>query len=171
MELLVDSFGGGVGVPAALVSVVPSFPVLPSTTPVSPGIGVPALSGLGGAEIIGFREASPIASRLVWASMVARYQPSHAPLEQCLFGMDFSFVLPAGVGIRAASINIYNNTFLSPDVSADWVIGSMVIRGARVWTRLQGGVEGQDYQLRWSVADTDDNVWVRTALVLCSQAG
>lgn len=83
--------------------------------------------------------------------------------------MDFSLLLPMGVGIGQADLKIFNNTFLSPDVSVDWIIDPVTISGRQVWTRLQGGVDGQDYQLRWSVTDTDGQVFPKTALVLCSQ--
>lgn len=144
MELLVDSFG------RELISP----PVPAAAQPV---------------EAVGVRRAVPIASRILWASMSGRYQPSHPPGEICLFGMDFSFILPVGVGIRFAELNIFNNTFLSPDVSADWMIDPVTISGRRVWTRLAGGVEGQDYRLAWLVSDSNYNVYPRSALVLCSQ--
>lgn len=73
-----------------------------------------------------------------------------------------------GVGIASAGLKIFNNTFLSPDVSADWIIDPITISGRQVWTRLIGGVEGQDYHLVWSIVDTDANVWPRSGLVLCS---
>lgn len=121
------------------------------------------------AGLVGMREVVPIASRLVWASLAQRYEPSHPPGEVCLFGMDFSFLLSMGAGIASASLGIFNNTFLGKDVSADWVIDPVTIAGRQVWTRLQGGVEGNDYRLMWTVKDTDGNAWPRSALVLCSE--
>lgn len=144
MELLVDSFG------------------IPLWSPPVPGIAQPG-------DAVGMREVVPLPSRLVWVTAGSqRYEPSHPPGEVCLFGMDFSFLLPMGVGIRFADLQIFNNTFLSPDVTTDFIIDPVTISGRQVWTRLQGGVEGSDYQLRWSITDTDGNVFPRTALVLCS---
>ena len=42
------------------------------------------------------------------------------------------------------------------------------VEGRTVYSRLQGGVAGQDYQLRWVIGDTDGNIWTRTALLLCA---
>lgn len=98
-----------------------------------------------------------------------RYQPEHPPGESCPFGMDFSFVLPPGTGITGGSLQIFTNTFAPQNVSADWKIGPVKVEGRAVYAMLTGGVEGTDYQLRWSVSDTEGNVWPRTALVLCAQ--
>lgn len=144
MDLLVDPFG------------VPLFsPPVPSASQA--------------AAAVGMREVVPLPTRLVWAALARRYEPSHPPGEVCLFGMDFSFLLPMGVGIGFAQLNIFNNTFLSPDVSADWVIGPVTVSGRRVWTLLQGGVAGSDYELRFSITTTDGDIFPRSGLVLCSQ--
>lgn len=142
MELLVDFTG------------------TPLWSPPVPGIPQPA-------EVVGLREVVPL--RMVWVTTgPRRYEPSHPPGEVCLFGMDFSFLLPMGVGIRYADLNIFNNTFLSPDVSADFIIDPVTISGRQIWTRVQGGVDGSDYRFLWRITDTDGFVWPRSALVLCS---
>lgn len=101
-------------------------------------------------------------------SVTRRYTPEHAPGEVCNYGMDFSFVIPAGVGIQTGSLAIFTNTAI-PAPTTDLVVGPVTIRGRAVYAVLSGGVEGNDYQLRWEVVDTDSNVWPRTALVLCAQ--
>jgi hypothetical protein len=98
-----------------------------------------------------------------------RYTPEHPPGESCLFGMDYSFVLPPGVGIASGTLDIQRNT--NPPVEAvnDWSMGQILNRGRALYCRLQGGVEGVDYQLRWTAYDTQGNTWPRTALILCAQ--
>lgn len=106
-------------------------------------------------------------NRLVWAGFSGRYQPSHPPGEACLFGMDFSFVLPGGAGIVSAGLAVFANTFARPP-APEWTVGPVAIRGSLVFARLSGGLEGTDYVLIWTVTDSDSNVWPRTSLVLCS---
>lgn len=96
-----------------------------------------------------------------------RYSPEVAPGESSLFGMDFSFVLPPGAVIVSASLVVLTNTF-EPTHAPEWTVGPVTIDGTAVYARLSGGVEGVDYQLRFTVTDSDRNVWPRTALVLCS---
>jgi hypothetical protein len=97
-----------------------------------------------------------------------RYSPEHPPGESCLFGLDFSFIIPKGVGITIGSLSIWTNT-VAPVESTDFAIGPVEVRGRTVYANLSGGVEGTDYQLRWVATDTEGNVWPRTALVLCAQ--
>lgn len=98
-----------------------------------------------------------------------RYQ-EFAPGESSLFGIDMSFVLPPHVAIESATLQVFNNTFApvapTPDIT---VVGDVVIEGTCVYARLTGGVEGTDYAIRWTITDSDGNVFPRTALVLCSQ--
>lgn len=100
--------------------------------------------------------------------LARRYSPEHAPGESALYGMDFSFVLGPGAAIVSASLSIYENTFMPASPSSDWQVGAVTVAGAVVYARLSGGVEGTDYQIRWQVADSDGNIWPRTALVLCA---
>ena len=160
-----------------------------------------------------------------------RYTPEWSPGDTGLIGMDFSYILPPGVGIlpmgadqpRGPSnaysqpvprLEIWYNTadpvpapdwdvdpslsayppgwfFTSVDGQPQWVrtttgeglIGTAVmgagpgsaylalgtaVEGRAVYARLQGGVAGQDYQLRWVIGDTAGNIWTRTALLLCA---
>jgi hypothetical protein len=99
-----------------------------------------------------------------------RYYPEHAPGERCLYGMDFSYVIPPGVGIAQATLKMFTNVAVPQDVTLDWnITGPGIVRGRTIYITLQGGVEGTDYQLRWSATDTDGNIWPRTALLLCAQ--
>jgi hypothetical protein len=96
-----------------------------------------------------------------------RYTPEHAPGEVCSFGLDFSFVIPVGVGIIDAGCGVQTNT--SPPVDdGSWVIGDVNVQDRAVWAILSGGVLGTDYQIVWWVEDSDGNVWERTTLVLCA---
>lgn len=111
--------------------------------------------------------------RLLWAlpmgqSGLQRYLPNHPPAENCNFGMDFSFIVPFGVGLKSGTLAIFTNTAV-PSPSADWTIGPVEVRGRSVYAPLTGGVVGTDYQLQWTVTDSQGYVWPRTALVLCAQ--
>ena len=98
-----------------------------------------------------------------------RYTPEHPPGESCLFGMDYSFVLPPGVGIAAGSIDILTNTNPPMPAAFQWNIGPVQTRGRAIYCQLSGGMEGIDYQIRWTATDTKGNVWPRVALVICAQ--
>jgi hypothetical protein len=98
-----------------------------------------------------------------------RYTPEHPPGEACAFGLDFSFVIPPGVGIASGSLSIWKNIVPPVEDTTDWTIGAIQVRGRAVYCQLSGGVEGNDYQLRFSATDTEGNVWNRTALILCAQ--
>lgn len=100
--------------------------------------------------------------------MSRRYSPEHAPGESCNIGLDYSWLVPPGVGLTGGSLSIYTNT-ANPVPSADLSVGPVTIRGRTVYARISGGVEGKDYQLRWSATDTEGNVWPRTCLLLCAQ--
>lgn len=97
-----------------------------------------------------------------------RYSPEHPPDEDVPYGMDYSFVLPPGVGIQSGTLTIWVNT-ATPTLSSDFTIGPVNVFGRAVYAQVTGGIEGVDYQFRWSVIDTDGNTWPRTALQLCAQ--
>lgn len=97
-----------------------------------------------------------------------RYNPPHPPGESSSYAYDFSPILPPGVGLVAGSLSIVVNTNPVQSTS-DWTIGTVTTIGRRVYCPLSGGVEGTDYQLRWSCTDNLGNVWPRTAYVLCAQ--
>lgn len=97
-----------------------------------------------------------------------RHTPEHPPDEDCLFGMDYSFVIPVGVGIAYGTLQIFTNTAVPALADADWSMGPVEVRDRTVYARLSGGRAGVDYQLRWVAHDTEGNAWPRTALVLCA---
>ena len=97
-----------------------------------------------------------------------RYSPEFPPGEQSVVGMDFSFLVPPGVGLASGALTVWNNV-ASPVEVTDFTIGPVSVRGRAVYATLSGGVAGRDYQLRWVATDTAGNVWPRTALLLCAQ--
>jgi hypothetical protein len=96
-----------------------------------------------------------------------RYNPEWAPGESGMIGYDFSPIIPVGVGIAGASLEISTNV-ADPQTSTDFTIGTVLAHGRAVYAMLSGGVLGTDYQLHWYATDTDGNFWPRTALLLCS---
>jgi hypothetical protein len=98
-----------------------------------------------------------------------RYSPEHPPGESCSFGLDYSFVVPVGVGVESGTLTIQTNTAAPVDASADWTIGPVTVRGRALYAMLSGGVAGTDYQLKFTAVDTAGNTWPRTALVLCAE--
>lgn len=98
-----------------------------------------------------------------------RYAPEHPPGEACNFGLDYSYVIPPGVGISSGSIAIFSNTAPALASDSEWTVGPVSVVGRAVYAHLAGGVEGKDYQLRWTAVDTDGNPWPRTTLLLCAQ--
>jgi hypothetical protein len=98
-----------------------------------------------------------------------RYTPEHPPGEECNFGMDFSFIVPVGVGLSSGSLTIWTNRVPPVEDNTDWTIGAVTVRGRAVYASCTGGVEGTDYQFRWVATDTDGKIWPRTALCLCAQ--
>ena len=102
-------------------------------------------------------------------ALTRRYTPEHPPGESCAFGLDYSFLIPPGVGISSGEVSIFSNTVAPQDASADWSIGEVSILGRVIYATLSGGIEGKDYQIRWTAYDTDGHSWPRVVLVLCSQ--
>jgi hypothetical protein len=82
--------------------------------------------------------------------------------------MDFSPILAPGVGIAKGTLAILTNTAALMPADGDWTVGPVQIYGRAVYATLSGGQAGVDYQLVWTVTDTDGNVFPRTALVLCA---
>jgi hypothetical protein len=97
-----------------------------------------------------------------------RYTPEFCPGESCMIGLDFSYVIPPGVGISAGALQIFTNV-ATPVASTDFTVGEVTVRGRALYASLSGGVDGTDYQLRWTATDTAGNIWPRTALLLCAQ--
>lgn len=98
-----------------------------------------------------------------------RYLPPHPPGESSVYGLDFSAILPPGVGLVSGTLDILINT--NPVQSqTSWTQGPVTAQGRRLYCELSGGTEGTDFQLRWSGTDSLGNVWPRTCYVLCAQA-
>jgi hypothetical protein len=97
-----------------------------------------------------------------------RYSPEHAPGDSYLYGLDFSYLIPPGVGIKTGALKVFTNT-VAPVSTTDFTVGAIAIRGRTVYARLTGGIDGTDYQLRFTANDTSGNIWNRTALLLCAE--
>ena len=97
-----------------------------------------------------------------------RYTPEHPPGETCTFGLEYSPIVPVGVGIESGTLAIQTNTAAPADASADWTIGAVTVRGRALYAMLSGGVSGTDYQLKWTAVDSQGNTWPRNCLVLCA---
>lgn len=98
-----------------------------------------------------------------------RYSPEHPPGESCAFGLDFSPIIPVGVGLSSGALAIFTNTAAPVDASADWTIGAVTVQGRALYAVLSGGVAGTDYKLLWTATDTMGNIWPRSCLVLCAE--
>ena len=98
-----------------------------------------------------------------------RYSPEFAPGESSIIGLSFDYVIPKGVGVGSGSLKIFTNVASPVDVTASFTVGPVTIAGRTLYAAVSGGVDGTDYQLRWSATDSDGNVWPRTALLLCAQ--
>jgi hypothetical protein len=97
-----------------------------------------------------------------------RYTPEFCPGESCLIGLDFSSVIPPGVGIASGTLAVFTNV-ATPVASSDFDVGEVTVLGRVLYAPISGGVDGTDYQLRWSATDSAGNIWPRTALLLCAQ--
>jgi len=102
-------------------------------------------------------------------ALTRRYSPEHPPGERCNFGLSYEAVIPLGVGISSASLTIFTNDVDPVAADADWTVEGLQVMGRIVFATLSGGVDGKDYQLRWSATDTDQNVWPRTGLIRVAQ--
>jgi hypothetical protein len=97
-----------------------------------------------------------------------RYTPAWAPGEGALIGMDFSFVIPPGVGIVAGTLHFFNNVAVPVNRDTDFDIGPVQVLGRMLFTNLAGGVVGTDYQVLWTATDSLGLDYPRTALMLCA---
>ena len=98
-----------------------------------------------------------------------RYSPEKPPSESCVFGMDYSFVIPFGVGLASGTLEIFTNTVPPHEADDEWDVGDVCVRDRTLYATLCGGKHGIDYQLRWTATDTEGNIWPRTALCLCAE--
>lgn len=96
-----------------------------------------------------------------------RYTPEHPPGESCLFGLDFSPLIPPGIGIASGVLKVETNV-VPPAPSSDFTVGPVQVRDRTLYATLTGGTSGVDYRLTWTATDTAGNIWPRTALLLCA---
>ena len=96
-----------------------------------------------------------------------RYSPEWAPGEASSIGMDMSAIIPPGTGITSVSLAVATNAF-PPVASTDFTVTAPSSIGRAAYAMMSGGVSGRDYQLTWTVNDTDGSTWGRTALLLCA---
>ena len=96
-----------------------------------------------------------------------RYLPSHAPGQSCLYGLDFSNILPPGVTVQSGQLTIQTNV-VPPAPSSDFTIGPVEANGRRLYANLAGGVSATDYRLTWTATDSLGNIWPRACLLLCA---
>lgn len=99
-----------------------------------------------------------------------RYAPSWPPEQSSQVGIDLSPILPPGVSLESAALEIVvNRNPVQP--TTDWAQDDVVWRGRQAWCRIAGGQAGIDYQCRWTLTDSRGNTWRRTALLLCAESG
>ena len=111
--------------------------------------------------------------------LTRRYSPSHSSGDDVAYGMDFSTILPPGIGIKddgSAALDIFYNRAPAPGTgyppaATDLIHGPVHVRGAMVWAAVSVADAahadlGNDYLLRWAIFDTRGNRWERTALLL-----
>lgn len=96
-----------------------------------------------------------------------RYRPSHPAGQSCIYAVDFSNMLPPGVGVSMPSVQFNTNT-VPPGIATGITSSGGGFRGRMVWINIAGGVSGTDYLVTWTVTDTTGNVWIITALLLCA---
>ena len=102
-----------------------------------------------------------------------RYHPEFAPGETSVIGMDFSTVIPPGVGITAVSPSLMLNIAtppVPPADTADFLIQnvSWYDRTAYATLTLNNSALGKDFLLFWQVTDSSSNVHQRAAALLCT---
>jgi hypothetical protein len=101
-------------------------------------------------------------------SITRRYTPNFAPGEASVIGMDFSYVIPPGVGIASGTLHFFNNLAVPVPADSDFTIGAVTVLGRVLYAAISGGSEGKDYQVLWTATDTTGSVWPRTALMACA---
>lgn len=83
--------------------------------------------------------------------------------------MDYSAVIPPGVGIALGQCACFTNT--NPPVASSLLtIGDVSIIGRTLvaFVEADPAAIGVDFQIQWIAFDTQSNVWPRVGLVLCA---
>jgi hypothetical protein len=101
--------------------------------------------------------------------LTRRYHPEIAPEEFAIFGMDFSTIIPPGVGIASVTASVLTNT-VPPAGTTQLVVGAPSWSDRTVYATIGAAntAGGEDFQINWFVIDTNGNQWPRTALLLCA---
>jgi hypothetical protein len=114
-------------------------------------------------------------ARVIWALSpeanggFQRYR-THPPDETAVFMMDFSLVIGRGIGLGSPALTFWTNTVPPVQADADWTVyKAPAVLKRQIYATLGGGLDGSDYQLRWTVADTQGNSWARTTLCLVAR--
>jgi len=100
---------------------------------------------------------------------ISRRYSSVAPADVAWFGMDFSHILPNGVAIQTATLQILTNTN-PPNTQSDWQVTTPIIKRRQAWSKCTAGAtpnQATDFQLVWTVIDNHNQIYHRTALVRC----
>ena len=98
--------------------------------------------------------------------LTRRYIPEKDPAESCNFGLDYSYLLPVGVGIESGTLSIFTNTADPQPADGDFAVGPVLVRGRAIYAMVGGGTSGKDYRFVWTANDTMGNTWPRTTLCL-----
>lgn len=144
-ELLVDNRGWRIADPATLTIV-----------------------GLRG-PLSGLRMVYALPTNISGGDLSVRYHPPKDPNEVSSFGIDFCNVIGPGIGIvdGSATLELLSNT-VPPLPTADLTASVVEVYGRLVYAQVQGGVDGSDYILKWTVDDSQGNQWARSTLMLCA---
>jgi hypothetical protein len=93
--------------------------------------------------------------------------PTKPAAQSSNFAIDFANLIPPGQAIASATVAAVTNT--NPTAPAPEVtLGTPTHYGRRVFCTVSGGTAGTDYQLTFTATDTLNNIWPRTALMLCA---
>jgi hypothetical protein len=96
-----------------------------------------------------------------------RYLPSHPQGASAIYALDYSAILPPGVGIQSGGIAVALNT-VPPTPTTELTVAPAGVEGRRVLAQISGGVSGHDYRIEWVANDTVGGIWPRTCLLLCA---
>lgn len=100
-------------------------------------------------------------------SVSRRYSPSHPQGSRSIYGVDLSPMLPPGLGIQTADAQILTNT-VPPQSDPTINLSDPNFKGRIAWATIQGGTQGQDYLIAWTITDNVNNIWLITLALLCA---
>lgn len=137
-----------------------------------------------GNAIAGRRVVYALPTNITGGNPSQRYRPPMAPGERSPVGMDFSNIVPVGVGIASCTLQIFTNTVPPVETDAGFE-GSLTADFATIMTfgqPQQINIEDRfcwvwlnaldqtatDYQFLFEALDNSNAAWTRTALLLCT---